>query len=276
MGNHTMDFIKPLILNAFFGIRSMKFFIGNNLLDRIEIMSLFFIITIFSLHQTKAGPIAEGASKFLGNISTAGPPSNFLNYWNQVTLENNGKWENVEPNRGQFNWSPTQAAYDFCRNNKIPYKHHCFVWGMQYPKWMDNLSAANQKAAVENLIRSYGNKFPETAFIDVVNEAREKSPSWKTAIAAAPERLYGATFPVKVDYFGRGSIRLNLAEPLKVSLRMITPDGKQVFSQERQLFLKGDHVVFLPSSVRGQGVRIFIIEGENLRLAGKIFIEKQY
>src|SRR5512136_342419 len=100
-----------------------------------------------------AGPIGEGCDKFLGNITTAGPPSNFLNYWNQVTLENNGKWANVEPSRDQMSWGPIQAAYDFCQKNKIPYKHHTFLWNEQYPGWMDGLSAAEKKAEVEELIK---------------------------------------------------------------------------------------------------------------------------
>jgi endo-1,4-beta-xylanase len=130
----------------------------------------------------KAGPIADGASKFLGNVSTSTPPSNFMNYWNQVTLENDGKWVNIEGTRGQMNWSSVSGAYNYCQQNKIPYKHHCFVWGEQYPSWMNGLSASDQKAAVENLIKTFGEKFPETAIIDVVNEARRKSPSWKTAL----------------------------------------------------------------------------------------------
>jgi endo-1,4-beta-xylanase len=137
-----------------------------------------------------AAPIAEGCDKFLGNISTAGPPSNYGNYWNQVTLENDGKWANVEPNRGQFNWNSVTAAYNYCKTNKIPYKHHTFVWGEQYPGWMNNLSAADQKAEVEKLIKTFGEKFPETAYIDVVNEARQKSPSWKTALGGAGETGY--------------------------------------------------------------------------------------
>jgi endo-1,4-beta-xylanase len=149
---------------------------------RVLEMLILIVSSTLSTRTATAAPIAEGADKFLGNISTSGPPSNFLNYWNQVTLENNGKWINVEPNRDQMNWSSVTAAYTYCKQNGIPYKHHTFVWGNQYPSWMNNLSAAEQKAEVEELIKEFGQKFPETAFIDVVNEAREKAPSWKTAL----------------------------------------------------------------------------------------------
>jgi endo-1,4-beta-xylanase len=137
-----------------------------------------------------SAPIADGCEKFLGNISTAAPPSNFLDYWNQVTLENNGKWANIEPNRDQMNWKPVKDAYDFCLKNKIPYKHHTFLWNEQYPAWMDGLSPADQKAEVEELIRLFGEKFPETAYIDVINESREKAPKWRNALGGAGETGY--------------------------------------------------------------------------------------
>lgn len=154
------------------------------------IFSSFFQINLSAAH------IADGCDKFLGNISTAGPPANFMNYWNQVTLENNSKWANVEPNRDQMNWGPIQAAYDYCQKNGIPFKYHTFLWNEQYPSWMDGLSAADKKAEVEELIKAVGQKFPETAFIDVVNECREKSPKWKDALG-------GAGAPATTGSYGR-------------------------------------------------------------------------
>ncbi|MBN1575084.1 MAG: endo-1,4-beta-xylanase [Chitinispirillaceae bacterium] len=157
-----------------------------------KIIPLFFLVLIFNLLQVGAAPIAEGCDKFLGNISTAGPPSNFANYWNQVTLENNGKWENVEPNRDQMNWGPTKAAYKFCEDNKMLFRHHTFLWNEQYPKsWFDRLSAAEKKAEVEELIKEFGKlNFRDTVMIDVVNECREKSPTWKDALGGAGETGY--------------------------------------------------------------------------------------
>jgi endo-1,4-beta-xylanase len=148
----------------------------------MQIVFMLFSCGFFVLNEARGGPIAEGASKFLGNISTATPPSNFLNYWNQVTLENNGKWVNVEGSRDNMQWGNISGAYNYCRQNKIPFKHHCFVWKEQAPSWITSLSNADIKAEVEEWIRLFGEKFPETEYIDVVNESREKSPAWKTAL----------------------------------------------------------------------------------------------
>lgn len=152
------------------------------------IKTLCYLLCIFI--KSYSGPIAEGADKFLGNIVDGDPPANFLNYWNQLTLENKGKWENIEQNRDQMNWSVVSAAYNFCKKNGIPYKHHTFVWKEQSPKWIENLPPAEQKAEVEELMKIFGEKFPETDFIDVVNEPREKSPTWKSALGGEGKTGY--------------------------------------------------------------------------------------
>ncbi|MBN1308522.1 MAG: endo-1,4-beta-xylanase [Chitinispirillaceae bacterium] len=164
----------------------MKYYCHRHLIKRLSGRRFRFLslLIFFTTFYGYAGPIAEGCDKFLGNISTVEPPSNFTDYWNQVTLENNGKWENVEPNRDQMNWGPTKAAYKFCEDNKIPFRHHTFLWNEQYPKsWFDRLSAAEKKGEVEELIEEFGNlNFRDTVMIDVVNEAIDKSPEWKDAL----------------------------------------------------------------------------------------------
>jgi GH35 family endo-1,4-beta-xylanase len=59
------------------------------------------------------------------------------------------------------------------------------VWGTQEPTWIKNLSEADQKAEVEEWIKAYGEKFPETDFIDVVNEPLNTPPSFKNALGGA-------------------------------------------------------------------------------------------
>lgn len=151
---------------------------------------LMSVLSVFFVRQVIAQPIAKGCDKFLGNISNGRPSGNFGNYWNQVTLENAGKWAYVEPNRDRMNWGPVEAAYNYCREKGIPYKHHTFVWGNQAPGWINSLPPQQQREEVEELIREFGQRFPETEFIDVVNESREKSPSWKEALGGAGETGY--------------------------------------------------------------------------------------
>ena len=126
---------------------------------------VIFMITLSSI--VTAAPIADKSPKFLGNITNGTPASNYADYWNQITLENGGKWGPVQPSQNSFNWDQTDAAYEYCKEKGWPYKHHCFVWGNQQPGWVNS---GNARSAVENYIKTYGEKYPETYMIDVVNE----------------------------------------------------------------------------------------------------------
>ncbi|MGD8176106.1 endo-1,4-beta-xylanase [Marinimicrobium sp. ARAG 43.8] len=108
----------------------------------------------------------------VGNITTNGAVrSDFTQYWDQITPENEGKWGSVEGTRDQYNWGPLDAIYDYARANDIPVKAHVLVWGSQRPGWIDGLSAAEQRAEIEEWISDYCARYPDTAMIDVVNEA---------------------------------------------------------------------------------------------------------
>jgi arabinoxylan arabinofuranohydrolase len=109
---------------------------------------------------------------FVGNITTNGAVrSDFIQYWDQITPENEGKWGSVEPNRDQYNWSGLDAAYNYAQQNNIPFKQHTFIWGNQAPSWIHNLSASEQAAEIEEWIRDFCARYPNTKMIDVVNEA---------------------------------------------------------------------------------------------------------
>ncbi|WP_250464689.1 endo-1,4-beta-xylanase [Microbulbifer litoralis] len=113
-----------------------------------------------------------GPDFFVGNITTGGQVrSDFMQYWDQITPENEGKWSSVEGTRDQYNWSGLDAAYNFAQQNGIPFKQHTFVWGNQSPGWINNLSPSEQAAEIEEWIRDYCARYPNTEMIDVVNEA---------------------------------------------------------------------------------------------------------
>jgi len=75
-------------------------------------------------------------AKFVGNITHQGQiPSDFSQYWDQITCENEGKWASVEATRDVMNWSGIDRAYNYAKQHGLPYKQHTFVWGAQYPSW---------------------------------------------------------------------------------------------------------------------------------------------
>ncbi|MBQ7079594.1 MAG: endo-1,4-beta-xylanase [Fibrobacter sp.] len=120
-----------------------------------------------------AGPgLADGAAKFVGNITTRGQVrSDFTQLWNQITAENECKWASIEGSRGRYNWSGCDAAFNWAKNNGGHFKFHALVWGSQYPNWLNGLSAAETKKAITAWMDAVKQHYPELEMIDVVNEA---------------------------------------------------------------------------------------------------------
>lgn len=144
------------------------------------------LLIIFALGFEHAlSQIAKDKCKFLGNIIAESTPSDFVTYWNQVTPENAGKWQSVEATRDVMNWSQLDNAYHTAKNNNLPFRQHTFVWGQQQPTWMSTLSEAEQKQEVEEWIQAYCERYPETDFIDVVNEPLHAPPGYLSAIGGS-------------------------------------------------------------------------------------------
>jgi endo-1,4-beta-xylanase len=134
-----------------------------------------------------AGSGGAPLTKFVGNITTRGQVrSDFINYWDQITPENEGKWGSVEGTRDQMNWAGMDRVRDYARQHNIPYKQHTFVWGAQQPGWIGGLSQSEQRAEVEEWIRLFCERYPDVAMIDVVNEPPpHTTPPYVNALGGA-------------------------------------------------------------------------------------------
>lgn len=119
-----------------------------------------------------AAPLASGAAKFVGNITTNGSVrSDFGTYWDQITAENECKWASIEGTRGSYNFRGCDAAFNWAKNNGGKFKFHALVWGSQYPSWLRNLSVEDTKKAITAWFDAVKKQYPEIEMIDVVNEA---------------------------------------------------------------------------------------------------------
>jgi endo-1,4-beta-xylanase len=138
---------------------------------------------------TGGAPNTGGAApvKFVGNITTRGQVrSDFSTYWDQITPENEGKWGSVEGTRDRMNWAGVDAAYNYAKQHNFPFKQHTFVWGAQQPGWIGGLSQSEQRAEVEEWIRLFCERYPDTRFIDVVNEPPpHTTPAYMAALGGA-------------------------------------------------------------------------------------------
>ncbi|TPV61107.1 hypothetical protein FJ444_05710 [Aestuariibacter sp. GS-14] len=128
------------------------------------------------LNAQEQTPIAEGEVKFLGNIHAPTQLADFLQYWDQVTPENAGKWGSVERERDVMNWAELDAAYQFAKSNNLPFKLHVLVWGNQQPAWIESLSVAEQEAEIIEWFEAVSNRYPELDMIEVVNEPINDAP----------------------------------------------------------------------------------------------------
>ena len=136
-------------------------------------MKKLFLILMVAISAAFGGPgLADGAAKFVGNITTQGQVrSDFTSLWNQITAENECKWASIEGTQGRYNWSGCDAAYNWAKNNGGHFKFHALVWGSQYPSWLNGKSAEDTKKAITNWMDAVKNHYPDLEMIDVVNEA---------------------------------------------------------------------------------------------------------
>ena len=161
----------------------------------LSIATLCLLTTLGMRAQLSSNPY-----KFLGNITTrgnveagGGVPS-YYTLWNQITCENESKWSSVEGNRGNFNWTGAERAFNYAKQHNFTYKYHALVWGAQYPGWLESLSPKNRFAALTNWFDNAKAKFKTLPMIDVVNEAvgrhQEGNPMMKETLGGGGKTGY--------------------------------------------------------------------------------------
>lgn len=127
----------------------------------------------------KGPALAAGQPKFLGCAYDPGQEPDFLNYWNQITPENAGKFASVgvSQDTSQWSWSGLDAAYNEAVNNHLVFKDHNLIWGAQQPTWISSLDSAQQEGVLEQWIRMVGQRYPQMNMINVVNEPIHTPPN---------------------------------------------------------------------------------------------------
>lgn len=140
-----------------------------------------------------AGTPPDPTKKFVGNIISSQWPVKpvFDRYWDQITPENEGKWGEVEAQRDKMNWSRLDAIYNYAKTHNKIFKQHAFVWGSQQPTWIASLPANEQREEVEEWIRLFCERYPDTPIIDVVNEPPpHTTPAYMNAIGGRGQSGY--------------------------------------------------------------------------------------
>lgn len=162
-------------------------------------MKIFNKLMLLSLCMTAtsvSAQLSQNPDKFLGNITTNGNvnPSGieFADLWNQITPENETKWSSVQGgSQSSFSWGGADNCSNYAKNHKFPFKYHCFIWGSQYPNWINNLTPYERYKAVVDWMNAAQKKYPKVELIDVVNEAvsghQANTPVWYQALGGQGE-----------------------------------------------------------------------------------------
>lgn len=113
--------------------------------------------------------------KFLGNITTSEQvdwgKEKFYQLWDQITPENETKWDAIEGSRGVFTFTRADRSANYAKQHNFPFKYHTLIWGGQYPGWMNNISTGEQYSALNEYFDAVKAHYPNLEIIDVVNEA---------------------------------------------------------------------------------------------------------
>ena len=88
-----------------------------------------------------------------------------------VTPENEMKWEQIEPERGTFEFGPADEIVDRAREASQKIRGHTLVWHFQLPGWVRALGADDLRQATREHIRRVMEHYKDDVGVwDVVNE----------------------------------------------------------------------------------------------------------
>ena len=105
----------------------------------------------------------------LGNPQYSSVVSREFTY---LTAEYQMKWDVIEPSAGATNFGPGDAIANYASANGMRLKGHALVWHGSTPSWVNALSAAELRSALERHIRATAGHYSGRVHAwDVVNEA---------------------------------------------------------------------------------------------------------
>lgn len=150
--------------------------------------------------------------RFLGTAPGSLADFDEIAYFNQITPEDAGKWGTVEAVRNEMNWDNLDYAYSAAQDMGMPFKLHTLVWGQQAPGWMNDLSAEEQLAELEEWMYLLAERYPDSEMVDVVNEALHAPAGYREALGGAGETGWDwviKSFELARTYFPDAQLLLN-------------------------------------------------------------------
>ena len=133
--------------------------------------------------------------KWLGSVNDFTRPQ-FLQYFNQVTPENAGKWGSAAgtTRTAAMRWTALDQAYTFAKTNNMKFNFHVLLWGNQQPTWMATLPPDEQLIEIKKWFAAVAARYPAIDYLQVVNEA-----TWDPPDGSTPKNA-GANFSTSGNY----------------------------------------------------------------------------
>ena len=92
--------------------------------------------------------------------------------FNQVTPENEMKWDATEPSQNNFSFAAADRIVSFAQARGMKIRGHALAWHSQQPGWVQGLSGTALRNAMLNHVTTLASHYRGTVFAwDVVNEA---------------------------------------------------------------------------------------------------------
>ena len=120
-------------------------------------------------------------------------------HYTSVTAENTMKWQHVQPERYEFDWSGPDLVVDFAEDNGLSVRGHTLLWHNQQPDWLAQGSFdADELRAVHNA---------RGAVSDVARAVEAYGDPWTEAEAPVPPAQFASALPGRAVVGLRGSFR---------------------------------------------------------------------
>ena len=125
--------------------------------------------------------LITSGDKYLGGILKGKAPrhtpvqralsEDWEEYFDAVSPENAGKWDFVEPERDVVDFSTLDKMYQFAVDRGLTFPIPPIIREEREPAWLRHLPPEEIREEVEEWIAALAERYPDTKYIDVVNEA---------------------------------------------------------------------------------------------------------
>lgn len=136
-----------------------------------------------SLYKTFEDDFYIGAAVSPNVLKTQG--KFIAQHFNSITAENQMKFEELQPHRGQFKFEVADSMVEFAKARHMKMRGHTLIWHQQTPDWVftnpdgSEVSREELLNTMEEHIKAVVSRYKESIYCwDVVNEAIDDSQGY--------------------------------------------------------------------------------------------------